>query len=159
VPRGRHRGEFSRSARPIATPRFRTARAEPDLDPGGPGGGSPRYHRVVIEISRDDFEQLVQRAIDEVPEPFTAALDEVAVVVEEHSPPGQWLYGLYNGVPRTLGDGTGAFPARITIYMHPMLDQCGSADEVVRQVRITVLHELGHHLGFDERRLHDLGYG
>ena len=113
----------------------------------------------MIEIGRDDFEQLVQRAIDEVPEPFSAALDEVAVVVEEHSPPGQSLYGLYTGVPLTLGDATGAMPPRITVYMHPLLDHSATAEEVVREVRITVLHELGHHLGFDERRLHELGYG
>jgi predicted Zn-dependent protease with MMP-like domain len=113
----------------------------------------------VIEIGREDFEELVQRAIDEVPEPFSAALEEVAVLVEERSPPGQSLYGLYTGVPLTAGDATGHMPPRITIYMHPMIDHAATAEEVVREVRITVLHELGHHLGFDERRLHDLGYG
>lgn len=114
-----------------------------------------------MKIGRSEFEDLVAEAIDEVPDEFAAALDEVAVVVEERGPRDMGpLYGLYQGVP--LIDGpppSGALPARIAIYMHPLLEHCRSEDEVVEQVRITVLHELGHHLGFDEDRLDELGYG
>jgi predicted Zn-dependent protease with MMP-like domain len=114
-----------------------------------------------VQISRDAFELLVGLAMDEVPEPFASALDEVAVVVEDRSPPGRPpLYGLYTGHPLTDGElPSGALPARIAIYMRPLLDHCDSDAEVVRQVRITLLHELGHHLGFDEERLEGLGYG
>jgi predicted Zn-dependent protease with MMP-like domain len=96
-----------------------------------------------------------------VPEPFASALDEVAVVVEARSPAGMPpLYGLYICYPVTDGPlPSGALPARIAVYMHPMLDHCDTEHEVIDQVRITVLHELGHHLGFDEERLEDLGYG
>lgn len=112
-------------------------------------------------MGRDEFELLVGRAIDEVPEPFAAALDEVAVVVEERAP-AEWgaLYGLYTGVPLTEGViPAGMLPPRIAVYMHPLLDHYRDEAALVEQVRITVLHELGHHLGFDEDRLEELGYG
>jgi predicted Zn-dependent protease with MMP-like domain len=112
-------------------------------------------------MGRDEFELLVGRAIDEVPEPFASALDEVAVVVEERAP-AEWgsLYGLYTGVPLTEGVvPAGMLPPRIAVYMHPLLDHYRDEAALVEQVRITVLHELGHHLGFDEDRLEELGYG
>lgn len=98
--------------------------------------------------------------MDAVPPPFSAALDEVAVVVEAHAPPGMGdLYGLYIGVPLSEGVvASGVLPPRIAIYMHPLLEHCVDSAELVEQVRITVLHELGHHLGFDERQLDELGY-
>ncbi len=113
-----------------------------------------------MSIARDDFEDLVAEAMDAIPEPFASALDEVAVVVEEHAPHGMHpLYGLYTGVPLTEGVvPSGVLPARIAIYMHPLIDHYPDRVEMVEQVRVTVLHELGHHLGFDEDQLEDLGY-
>ncbi|MCU0307830.1 MAG: metallopeptidase family protein [Thermoleophilia bacterium] len=115
----------------------------------------------LIRIGLEDFEQLVQVAIDDVPEPFASLLAETAVVVEEHSPPGQpALYGLYQGHPITVGQiPSGAMPPKITVFMHPLVDHCRTLDELEHQVRVTVLHELGHHLGMDEDHLHRLGYG
>jgi predicted Zn-dependent protease with MMP-like domain len=113
-----------------------------------------------VEIDRTAFEGLVADAMDQVPEPFASALDEVAVVVEDRAPRemGQ-LYGLYHGVPLTAGaPHSGQLPAHITIYMHPMIDHYGATGDIVEQVRITVLHELGHHLGLDEDDLDRLGY-
>lgn len=99
-------------------------------------------------------------AMDAIPEPFASALDEVAVVVEDHSPPGMPpLYGLYTGVPLTEGViVSGGLPARIAIYIHPLTDHHTDRADLVEQVRVTVLHELGHHLGFDEEQLDELGY-
>jgi predicted Zn-dependent protease with MMP-like domain len=113
-----------------------------------------------VTIGRDDFEDLVAEAMDAIPEPFASALDEVAVVVEEHSHGDMGpLYGLYTGVPLTEGGlPAGILPARIAIYMHPLIDHYPDPRDMVEQVRITVLHELGHHLGFDEDQLEDLGY-
>lgn len=118
-----------------------------------------RYDRLV-EIDLAAFEELVADAMDEVPEPFASALDEVAVVVEERAPGHMGpLYGLYHGVPLTAGGPySGQLPAHITIYMHPMIDHFAAAGAIVEQVRITVLHELGHHLGLDEDDLDRLGY-
>lgn len=112
-------------------------------------------------IPRPIFEDLVAEAMDDVPEPFAAALDEVAVLVEERAPAEMGsLYGLYSGVP--LVDGplpSGYLPPRITVYVHPLVDHHPDPDDLVAQIRITVLHELGHHLGFGEERLEELGYG
>ncbi|MGD9694702.1 MAG: metallopeptidase family protein [Thermoleophilia bacterium] len=114
-----------------------------------------------MTLTRDEFEDLVADAMDDVPEPFAAALDEVAVVVEDRAP-AEWgsLYGLYQGVPLTDGPlPSGYLPPRISVYLHPMVDHYPDREELVRQIRITVLHELGHHLGFGEQRLEELGYG
>ena len=98
--------------------------------------------------------------MDAIPEPFASALDEVAVVVEEHAArtvrPLRPLHrrAAHRGRP-ALGDAA----ARITVYVHPLVDHFPERAAMVEQVRITVLHELGHHLGFDEDRLEELGYG
>jgi predicted Zn-dependent protease with MMP-like domain len=113
-----------------------------------------------MEMTRERFEELVSQALDEVPEQFAPAFDEVAVVVEEYAPPGPGaLFGLYQGVPRTYGDRSGHLPPHISIYMDTLVRHFGHDErELVRQVRITVLHELGHHLGMDEDQLERLGY-
>lgn len=113
-----------------------------------------------MSIAREDFEDLVAQVIDAVPAPFREALDEVAVVVEEHAPSHMGpLYGLYQGVPRTEGSmPSGMLPPLIAIYVHPLVDHFPEDERLRDQVRITVLHELGHHLGFDEDALEDLGY-
>ena len=121
-----------------------------------PHGG---YHGRVIE--RAEFEDLVARAIDLVPDAFADALDEIAIVVEDRAPAHMGrLYGLYHGVPRSRpeGHGWGELPARISIYMEPLTRDFPRPDDLVEQVRITVLHEIGHHLGMDEDQLDELGY-
>ncbi len=111
-----------------------------------------------VSIGLDEFEGLVTDAMDDVPDPFAAALDQVALIVEEHAP-GRNLYGLYTGVPLVAGTApSGTMPPRITIYMHPLADHCHDLAQLRNQVRVTVLHELGHHLGLDEDRLQELGY-
>ena len=112
-------------------------------------------------MGRDEFEELVADVLDTVPEPFASAFEDVAVTVEDHVPPGSRpLYGLYQGVPLSEGPlPSGMLPARISIYMHPLLDHYHTPEAVAEQVRITVLHELAHHLGFGEERLEELGYG
>jgi len=111
------------------------------------------------EIDADTFERLVQRALDEVPEQFSTAFEDVAVVIEDYSPPGKPLFGLYQGVPRTYGDRSGYPPPHVSIFRDTLTRAFGhDPDELVRQVRITVLHELGHHLGMDEDQLERLGY-
>ena len=112
-------------------------------------------------VDHETFERLVAQAVDSVPEPFAAAFAEVAVIVEDHAPAGDPdLYGSYLGVP--LDEpwaADGQLPPTIALYMHPLIDDCDSEAELVDQIRITVLHELGHHLGMDEDQLDALGYG
>jgi predicted Zn-dependent protease with MMP-like domain len=115
----------------------------------------------VIEMSRERFEELVADALDEVPEEFAALVDNVVVLVEDEPPADDPdLLGFYDGTPLTERDTryAGVVPDRIMIYRFPTLRMCEDEDEVVDEVRITVVHEIAHHFGIDDDRLHDLGY-
>ncbi len=113
-----------------------------------------------MQITRERFEELVVEAMDGVPEPFASALAAVPVTVHDTSPPGDPdLYGRYSGVPldERMG-GEPLLPSVIEVFIHPLADHCRDEDELRAEVRITVLHELGHHLGMDEDQLERLGY-
>jgi predicted Zn-dependent protease with MMP-like domain len=113
-------------------------------------------------MSASEFEDLVAQALDEVPPELAALMDNVAVFVEDESAPGDpELLGLYEGTPLTERDSmyAGVLPDRILIFRGPILRSCQTAEDVVEEVRITVVHEIAHHFGIDDDRLHDLGYG
>ncbi len=115
-----------------------------------------------MEMSREDFERLVAIALDTIPAELTAMMDNVVVLVEDDSPPGPVLFGLYEGTPLTQrGDSwaAGALPDRITIFRIPILAACLSAPQALNQVRITVVHEIAHHFGISDARLDELGWG
>jgi len=114
----------------------------------------------VVELSRERFEELVADALDEIPPDLMALLDNVAVLVED-DPEEPGLLGLYEGVALTERgwNYTGALPDRIFIYRRPILAICDSEQDVVEEVAITVVHEVAHHFGIDEERLHELGWG
>ena len=115
----------------------------------------------MMEVSRERFEQLVGDALDQVPADLAALMDNVVVLVEDDAPADDpHLLGLYDGTPLTERDSTYAMvvPDRITIYRNPILDMCDSEEDVVEEVRITVVHEIAHHFGIDDDRLHELGY-
>ncbi|MER6811106.1 metallopeptidase family protein [Spirillospora sp. NPDC000708] len=113
----------------------------------------------MIEMSREAFEDLVGEALDTVPAELAAQMRNVVVVVEDDAPE-RGLLGLYQGVPLTeRGDWYGAvLPDHISIYRREILRICDTEEQVVEEVRITVIHEIAHHFGIDDRRLHDLGY-
>jgi predicted Zn-dependent protease with MMP-like domain len=114
-----------------------------------------------VEMSRHRFEELVSEALDEVPPEFARAMDNVVVLVEEFNDEAPDILGLYHGIAlteRTSSYG-GVLPDRISIYRQPILSMCEDEDEVVEEVLITVVHELGHHFGIDDARLHELGWG
>jgi predicted Zn-dependent protease with MMP-like domain len=107
------------------------------------------------------FEELVSEALDEIPPELTAVMDNVVVLVEDEPPADDPdLLGLYEGTPLTERDWAygGNLPDRITIYRGPTLRMCEDEDEVVDEVHITVVHEVAHHFGIDDERLHVLGY-
>jgi predicted Zn-dependent protease with MMP-like domain len=115
----------------------------------------------VIEMSRERFEELVGDALDQVPADLAALMDNVVVLVEDEPPADDpELLGVYDGTPLTERDTryAGMLPDRITIFRNPTLRMCERAEEVVDEVRITVVHEIAHHFGIDDDRLHDLGY-
>jgi predicted Zn-dependent protease with MMP-like domain len=118
----------------------------------------------VVEMSREEFEGAVSDALDTIPPELTAQMDNVVVLVEDEPPDGEEreLLGLYEGTPLTDRGSwwaAGALPDRITIYRGPTLRMCRSAEQVVDEVAVTVVHEIAHHFGIDEQRLHDLGWG
>jgi predicted Zn-dependent protease with MMP-like domain len=114
-----------------------------------------------MEISEQDFEALVVVALDGIPQQLANLMDNVVVLVEEEPPADDPdLLGLYDGVPLTERDSTYTFlpPDRILLFRGPLARMCGSTDELVEEVRITVVHEIAHHFGIDDDALHDLGY-
>ena len=112
-------------------------------------------------MSRDRFDALVAEALDEIPPELAAVMDNVVVLVEDDPPADDPdLLGLYEGTPLTERDWSygGALPDRITIFRNPTLRFCRDDDEVVAEVHVTVVHEIAHHFGIDDDRLHALGY-
>lgn len=121
-------------------------------------------------MRRADFDRVLRQAIDQLPEMFREALDNLAVVVEDHPPgwllrelevpPGETLYGLYHGIPlpeRSVLD-SGNLPDKISIYRVPLERDFPDRYELVREIRMTLLHEIGHYFGMGEEELARLGY-
>jgi predicted Zn-dependent protease with MMP-like domain len=105
------------------------------------------------------FEDHVRAALDELPPEIAVALTNVAVVVEDENPDDPDLFGLYHGVPLPeRGDMAGVPPDTISIYRLPLEETFLDADDLQEEIRITVLHELGHYFGLDEDRIAELGY-
>ena len=107
------------------------------------------------------FELHVRSALDELPPHLAEALDNVAVVVEDEHPDDPDLFGLYHGtpLPERSSERSGSLPDRIVIYRRTLEESFPDPAELEREIRITVLHELGHYFGVDEERLDELGYG
>jgi predicted Zn-dependent protease with MMP-like domain len=114
-------------------------------------------------MSREAFEDAVRDALDGVPEELARMMNNVVVLVEDEPPTDDPdLLGLYEGTPLTERDSwwaAGSLPDRITIFMRPTLAVCDTLDEVVEEVQVTVVHEIAHHFGIDDARLHELGWG
>ena len=122
-------------------------------------------------VSKGRFEELVEAALSELPEPFASFLEEVPVEIhqvatEKHMraarvPRGHLLLGLYTGRPLTHRsvEDSGRMPDCIYIFQRSIEQVCESEEELVEQVRTTVLHEIGHHFGMDEDDLEERGYG
>lgn len=114
-----------------------------------------------VEMTRSEFEELVADALDLIPPELARHMDNVVILVEEE-PDSETpdLLGLYHGVAlteRTSYYG-GVLPDRITIYKGPTLRICETREDVVYEVATTVVHEVGHHFGIDDARLHELGW-
>lgn len=112
----------------------------------------------VVTLSTEEFDDLVAKALDDIPEELRSAMDNVAVLVDDVSPPGP-LFGLYQGVPLiNRGRYSASMPDRITIFKETICHACRNTEEVERQVRKTVIHEVGHHFGISDARLRELGW-
>ncbi len=114
----------------------------------------------MIDVPRERFEELVADALDEIPDELLRLMDNVVVVVREGMA-GSSLLGLYDGIPlteRDAGYSGMVVPDRISVFRLPILAMCADEAEVVRQVGITVIHEVAHHFGIDDDRLEALGW-
>ena len=114
-----------------------------------------------MEIGEQEFEGLVSEALDGVPAELAALMDNVVVLVEDEPPAEEPdLLGLYEGIPLTERDSAYTFaqPDRILVFRGPLTRMCETPEELVEEVRITVVHEIAHHFGIDDHALHDLGY-
>jgi predicted Zn-dependent protease with MMP-like domain len=114
-----------------------------------------------VEMDAHDFDALVDRALDQIPDEIARLVRNVVVLVEGDAPEDDPdLLGLYDGIALTerWGDPTMELPDRIFVFRNNLLDMCDSVEELEDEVRITVVHEVAHHFGIDDDRLHDLGY-
>jgi predicted Zn-dependent protease with MMP-like domain len=114
-----------------------------------------------VEMDRARFEELVADALDLIPRRFIQAMSNVVVLVEDGHPDEPHLLGLYHGIAltRRTSSYSMALPDQIFIYRLPILAICHTEEQVVRQVAVTVVHEVGHHFGIDDATLHELGWG
>jgi predicted Zn-dependent protease with MMP-like domain len=106
----------------------------------------------------EEFEEHVAAALDDIPAELAPMLENVAIVVEDENAEEPDLYGWYDGLGPTR-ERAGALPDRVVIYRLPLVESFPDPDELRRQIRITVLHEVGHFFGLDEERIQQLGYG
>lgn len=134
-------------------------------DDGGNGAGDDH---APFPMSETDFEAAVSDALDQIPPELVKTMNNVAIFIEDdYTPqpgedPDTVLLGLYEGVPLTERDSwwdAGSLPDRITIYRQPILDICESREDVIEEVTVTVVHEIAHHFGISDDRLHELGWG
>ena len=116
----------------------------------------------MVEMTRAEFEDAVRDGLDLVPEDLAAQMDNVVVLVEDDAPADDPdLLGLYEGVPLTERYhmwAAGALHDSITIFRNPTLEICDTREDVVEEVAVTVVHEIAHHFGIDDDRLHELGW-
>jgi predicted Zn-dependent protease with MMP-like domain len=114
-----------------------------------------------IWCGADRFDELVAEALDLIPPALAAAMDNVVVLVDSRHPQEFGLLGIYEGIALTERDSNygGVLPDRITIYRDALLDICQDEQQLVEEVAVTVVHEIAHHFGIPEHRLHELGWG
>jgi predicted Zn-dependent protease with MMP-like domain len=115
----------------------------------------------VLSLSAERFDELVSEALDRIPPELMKGLDNVVITVADENPEEPNLLGLYHGIDltRRTHDYTFAMPDEITIYRRPLLRLCRTEEELADQVSVTVVHEIAHHFGISDARLHELGWG
>jgi predicted Zn-dependent protease with MMP-like domain len=115
----------------------------------------------MFDVSEDRFEELVVEALEGIPEAIKAHMANVALFIEDNPPTEEpHLLGLYDGIPLTERGDTysGVLPDRILVFRNPLVAACETEDDLLREVRITVVHEIAHHFGIHDDRLDELGY-
>ena len=122
----------------------------------------PTSYADVVQLSEGEFDDLVADALDRIPSPLAALMDNVVVLVEDEPPPDDpGLLGLYVGTPLTERDTGYTFrpPDQVFVYRGPLLRMCADADELAEEIEVTVVHEIAHHFGIGDQQLHAWGWG
>ena len=131
-----------------------------------PLAGIPSF--APFTMNEAEFDAAVQAAIAQIPKDISSAMENVAIFTADDYVPGRdedpdtVLLGVYEGTPLTERDSwweSGSLPDRITIFRQPILAICYSREEVIHEITVTVVHEIAHHFGISEERLHELGWG
>ncbi|WP_298325548.1 metallopeptidase family protein [Haloactinopolyspora sp.] len=115
----------------------------------------------MLELTESEFEELVAEALDQIPGELAQMMDNVVVLVEDEPPPDAAdVLGLYEGTPLTeRGEFySGVLPDVIRLFRLPILRLCETWTDAVEEVLVTVVHEVAHHFGIDDDRLHELGW-
>ena len=113
-------------------------------------------------MTPESFDDIVEEALGHVPQPLRDRMDNVVIVVEDEPGPDDGdVLGIYRGIDLTRRDDSYQFvmPDEIVIFQGPLERMCRTREDLVRQVRITVVHEVAHHFGISDERLHELGLG
>lgn len=138
-----------------------------NLPPGLPIVPDSPRESAPFRMSEAEFEAAVSDSLARIPRRVARAMDNVAVFIDDdyvpqpNEDPDTVLLGLYEGVPLTERDAgweAGSLPDRITIYRQPILDICSTREDVIQEVAVTVIHEIAHHFGISDERLHELGW-
>ncbi|MFC5338543.1 metallopeptidase family protein [Leucobacter denitrificans] len=115
----------------------------------------------MLEVSPEEFESMVSDGLDSLSDEMLEHLDNVIFLIEDRPEDGSDILGVYEGFSLAERDtyGYGEEPDRITLFRENLLEHCEDVDELSREIRITLVHEVGHFLGIDEARIHELGWG
>ena len=115
----------------------------------------------MVDISDEDFEEIVLDALDKIPDDFAYRLRNVAILIEDFNPENPHILGLYEGVSlvERTHHHTGFLPDTIFVYREALKQYCTSISELADEVELTDFHEVGQYLGMDEEQLHAAGFG
>ena len=115
----------------------------------------------MLTMSHDEFETLVSEGLDTLHEDMLAELDNVIFLVEDRADDGSDILGMYHGFSLAEREhyGYGEEPDRIVLYREPLLAHCADRDDLISEIRVTLVHEIAHFYGLSEERIHELGWG
>lgn len=112
-------------------------------------------------VSQDAFEEMINDALDTIPEEFARHMTNMVVLARDFNPDEPTLLGLFEGIPLTEqhSNHSGFLPDAVFVYKDALETMCGDEEELRHEVKVTVLHEVGHYFGLEEHELHELGWG
>lgn len=116
---------------------------------------------MAVDMSAEEFERAVDQAIELIPSRLRELVDNCVIFIEDEPEPGEDVFGYYDGVPLSERgfDYTGVLPDRIMIFRQPHLEAADTNGDVIDEIVTTVVHEIAHHFGIEDDRLHELGWG